>query len=164
MQEDFLHYIYKYKKFETSALKTTNGQSVTIKQLGQYNFNSGPDFFNAQIRIDNQLWAGNVEIHIKSSDWYVHHHEKDAAYDNVILHVVWEDDTEIFRKDNSKIPTLELKDYTNKQLLKNYTKLMQSKSWINCEMDFASVDDFLLNHWLDRLYICLLYTSPSPRD
>lgn len=153
MQEDFLHYIWKHKAFSTSSLKTTSDEVVVIKQLGQHNYNAGPDFFNAQISIDNQLWAGNVEIHLKSSDWYVHNHENDKAYDNVILHVVWEHDTEIFRKDNSKIPTLELKDYVDQSLLGSYKKLMQSKSWINCENDFKAVDDFQLNNWLERLFI-----------
>jgi hypothetical protein len=153
MQEDFLHHIWKHKSFDTSCLKTTNGEAVIIKQFGQHNYNAGPDFFNAQIAIAEQLWAGNVEIHIKSSDWYVHHHELDKAYDNVILHVVWEHDTDIFRKDNSVIPTLELKEYVNRALVSNYDKLMQSKSWINCEKSFPNVDDFLLSNWLERLYI-----------
>jgi len=153
MQEDFLHYIWKHKSFDTSLLKTTKGESIAIANLGQHNHNAGPDFFNAQISIANQLWAGNVEIHIKSSDWYVHNHEVDRAYDNVILHVVWEHDTQIFRKDNSEIPTLELKHYVDKSLVNNYQKLMQSKSWINCETSFSELDDFLLYNWLERLYI-----------
>ncbi|MFC0605949.1 DUF2851 family protein [Winogradskyella pulchriflava] len=153
MQEDFLHYIWKHKAFNTSNLKTTNSEVIAIKQLGQHNYNAGPDFFNAQISIADQLWAGNVEIHIKSSDWYVHNHEIDKAYDNVILHVVWEHDTEIFRNDNSEIPTLELKHFVDITLLHNYQKLMQSKSWINCETNFHEVGDFLLNNWLERLYI-----------
>jgi hypothetical protein len=153
MQEDFLHYIWKHKAFSTVALKTTRDQVVLVKNLGQHNHNAGPDFFNAQLNINNQLWAGNVEIHIKSSDWYVHNHEVDKAYDNVILHVVWVHDIEIFRKDNSEIPTLELKHYVDQSLLDNYQKLIQSKSWINCESHFSEVDDFLLNNWLECLYI-----------
>ena len=153
MQEDFLHYIWKHKAFTAKSLKTTCGEDIAIKQFGQHNHNAGPDFFNAQINIDNQLWAGNVEIHIKSSDWYVHNHERDKAYDNVILHVVWEHDTEVFRQDNSKIPTLELKDYVDKSLLENYKKLIKSKNWINCEADFPKVNDFLLDNWLERLFI-----------
>ena len=153
MKEDFLHYIWKYQVFSSSALQTTRREVVTVNHLGQHNHNSGPDFFNAQLSINEQLWAGNVEIHVKSSDWYVHHHEIDKAYDNVILHVVWEHDTEIFRKDNSEIPTLELKYYVDKGLLNKYQKLMQSKTWINCESHFNSVDDFLFNNWLERLYI-----------
>jgi len=153
MKEDFLHYIWKHKAFSTSNLKTTNNEVVTIKQLGQHNHNAGPDFFNAQIVIADQLWAGNLEIHLKSSDWYVHNHETDKAYDNVILHVVWEHDNEIFRKDSTEIPTLELKHYVDKNLIDNYQKLMQSKSWINCDGNFAEVDDFLLSNWIERLYI-----------
>jgi hypothetical protein len=153
MQEDFLHYIWKHKSFKDNQLKTTKGEIVVISQLGQHNLNSGPDFFNSQINIGGQLWAGNVEIHIKSSDWYVHNHETDKAYDNVILHVVWEHDTEIFRKDNSEIPTLELKPYVDEDLLNKYQRLLQSKSWINCESDFGKVDDFLLGNWLERLFI-----------
>ncbi|WP_179351729.1 DUF2851 family protein [Winogradskyella vidalii] len=153
MQEDFLHYIWKHKAFDSSVLKTTKKELITIFQLGQHNYNAGPDFFNAQLSIDTQLWAGNVEIHIKSSDWYLHNHETDKAYDNVILHVVWEHDTEIFRKDNSEIPTLELKHHVNQNLITGYKKLMQSKTWINCEASFAEVDNFLLNNWLERLYI-----------
>lgn len=153
MQEDFLHYIWKHKAFKTECLITTNGESITIVKLGEHNHNSGPDFFNAQLRVASQLWAGNVEIHLKSSDWYLHNHEKDKAYDNVILHVVWEHDTEIFRKDNSVIPTLELKHFVDINLLSNYKKLTVSKSWINCEANIAEVDDFLFNNWLERLYI-----------
>ncbi|MCA0151603.1 DUF2851 family protein [Winogradskyella vincentii] len=152
MQEDFLHYIWKYKAFDSANLKTTNGQPIVIKNLGQHNFNSGPDFFNSQLIIAEQLWAGNVEIHLKSSDWYVHNHERDKAYDNVILHVVWEHDSDIFRKDNTLIPTLELKPYVDVSLLYNYKSLIKSKSWINCEKDFGDVDDFTLNNWLERLY------------
>ncbi len=153
MQEDFLHFIWKHKRFDSSNLQSVNREVIKVSNLGQHNHNSGPDFFNALIEIDTQKWAGNIEIHIKSSDWYLHGHETDSAYDNVILHVVWEHDTDIFRKDNSVIPTLELKSYVDTKLLQNYTKLMQSKRWINCETDFGSVDDFSLNNWLERLYI-----------
>ena len=152
MQEDFLHFIWRYKKFNSSNLRTTNSEAIEILRLGQHNQTAGPDFFNAQVRIDGQLWAGNVEIHVKSSDWYVHNHEKDKAYDNVILHVVWEHDTEIYRKDNTQIPTLALASYAYNGLFQNYKKLMLSKSWINCETHFAEVDDFLMNNWIERLF------------
>lgn len=153
MQEDFLHFIWKYKRFDTSNLKTVEDDEVSILQLGQHNFNAGPDFFNSQLEIGGQKWAGNVEIHIKSSDWFVHNHETDAAYDNVILHVVWEHDTDVYRKDNSVIPTLELKHYVEIDLLQNYKKLMQSKAWINCENEFDTIESFKFESWLERLYI-----------
>lgn len=153
MQEDFLHYLWQYKKFNVSAIKTTNNESVSILSVGQHNFNSGPDFFNAQLKIGDQIWAGNVEIHIKSSDWYVHNHEIDKAYDNVILHVVWEHDTDVFIKDNVVVSTLELKDFIDKKALVNYQALFsKSKTWINCENDFLSIDEFTIQNWLERLY------------
>ena len=126
---------------------------MSIVSVGQHNLNAGPDFFNAQLNIGEQLWAGNVEVHIKSSDWYVHNHETDTAYDNVILHVVYEHDTEIYRKDNSVIPTLELKTFINKDVLHNYQKLFANQNkWINCESDFAAIPEFTLNNWLERLF------------
>ena len=154
MQEDFLHHLWKHKKFDVSNIKTTDSETINIFSVGQHNFNAGPDFFNAQLEIDNQLWAGNVEVHLKSSDWFLHNHELDKAYDNVILHVVWEHDTDIFRRNNSKIPTLNLKKYVSKLALSNYEKLFsKSGKWINCENDFSSVNNFEMANLLDRLYL-----------
>lgn len=85
MKEDFLHYLWKFKKFETLNLRTTQKELITIIKTGDYLELSGPDFFNAQIIIGEQKWAGNIEIHIKSSDWYVHGHEKDVAYSSYSL-------------------------------------------------------------------------------
>lgn len=154
MQEEFLHYIWKHKKFQLFNLTTSSNENLEILSVGLHNLNSGPDFFNAKLKIDNQLWAGNVEIHINSSDWYVHKHETDKNYDNVILHVVWNDDVVIFRKDNTLIPTLELKEYVLPQTLKNYYSLLsKKKQWINCEKDIADVDNFTINNWLERLYL-----------
>lgn len=154
MQEEFLHYVWQHKKFAASELFTTHKEALTVLSVGLPNTNSGPDFFNAQLRIGNQLWAGNVEIHIKSSDWFVHHHETDTAYDTVILHVVYEHDTEIFRQDNTLIPTLELKNFISPELLGHYQKLISNKTkWINCENDLASISEFTIQNWLERLYI-----------
>lgn len=153
MQEDYLHYIWLHKKFEALNLQTTQGEPVDIVFAGWHNHNSGPDFFNAQIRIDSQLWAGNVEIHVKASDWFVHGHEKDPNYDNVILHVVWEDDTEVFRKDNSVVPTLVLRPLVPKVALNRYHRLFsKDRRWIYCEKDFETVNDFCIQNWLERLY------------
>ena len=152
MKEDFLHYLWKFKKFDTTNLKTSNGEQVTILNVGQYLQLAGPDFFNAQITIDNQKWAGNVEIHIKSSDWYVHHHERDQAYESVILHVVWEHDAEIFRKNNTEIPVLELKHYVSKETLEKYQSLLTTKSWIYCEKQLEAINEFTVNNWKERLF------------
>ena len=152
MKEDFLHYLWKFKKFDISSLKTSNGEDITIVNVGQYLQLAGPDFFNAQITIGNQKWAGNVEIHIKSSDWYIHHHERDEAYDSVILHVVWEHDTEVFRKNNTEIPVLELKNYVSKETLEKYQSLLTPKSWIYCEKQLEAINEFTVNNWKERLF------------
>jgi len=152
MKEDFLHYLWKFKKFETLNLITTQKEQITIIKTGDYLELSGPDFFNAQIIIGKQKWAGNVEIHLKSSDWYVHGHEKDVAYENVILHVVWEHDTEIFGRNNREIPVLVLKDYVSSETVNNYQALMSPKSWISCEKQIAQIDDFVFKNWQERLF------------
>ncbi|RDK84862.1 DUF2851 family protein [Marinirhabdus gelatinilytica] len=154
MKEDFLHYVWKYQKIDTLHLATVTGETVLVIHPGQHNYNSGPDFFNAQVKIDGQLWAGNVEIHLKSSDWYAHGHEADPAYDNTILHVVWEHDTEVYSKNQKPIDTLELKDVVDNSALKKYRYLFSAQQrWINCERQYSSVDPFVLQNWLERLYL-----------
>lgn len=149
--EDFLHYIWTYKLFNTKELKTVQNENVTIIKSGQHNTDAGPDFFNAQIKLDKTLWAGNVEIHIHSSDWDKHHHEKDNAYNNVILHVVYQHDKEITNSNGHAIPTLELKNLIDLKLVSNYQQLISSKNWIPCSNQIATVDTFVLNNWMERL-------------
>lgn len=154
LKEDLLHYVWKNKLLISNQLETTHKEFVQLINVGNHNYNSGPDFFNAKIKINNQLWAGNVEIHVKSSDWYVHGHEKDSNYDSIILHVVWDHDMEVYRKDNSLIPTLKISDYIDKKILNNYQKLFSApEKWINCENELGSIDQFLLDNWFERLYI-----------
>ena len=147
-----MHHVWQFKTFDIANLKTTKGESIQILNSGQYLQLAGPDFFNAQIVIGNQKWAGNVEIHLKSSDWYVHNLEKDSNYDSVILHVVWEHDVPVFRKDNSEIPTLELKEYVVLSDLHKYQSLVSQKSWIYCENEIGNVDDFIFKNWQERLF------------
>ena len=154
MQEDFIHYLWKFKKLSGQQLQTTEGKSVVIKSLGTHNFHSGPDFFNGRLEIDGQEWAGNIEMHVKASDWYLHGHDDDPAYDNVILHVVWIHDAEISRRDEVNIPVLEVSKYVPKALVKSYQKLFAVKNnqFINCENDFATVDDFKKVQWFEKLF------------
>ena len=150
-----MHFVWKYKKLPLNNMVTTGNEVLLIEDVGLHNHQSGPDFFNAKIKIGNQLWAGNVEIHINSSDWYAHKHELDTNYDNVILHVVWNYDMAVSRKDSSEIPTLELNNYISKELLKNYQGLFAQRSnkFINCEKELANIDGFIIDNWLERLYV-----------
>ncbi|SDS69373.1 DUF2851 family protein [Gramella sp. MAR_2010_147] len=153
MKEDFLYHVWKFQKYDPEGLETSEKELLKILHLGIQNDLSGPDFFNAKIQIGEQLWAGNVEIHIKSSDWYAHHHETDPAYDNVILHVVWEHDVEIYRQDHSIIPTLILNSKVEESILDSYKNLLQkSHLRLNCENEFENFSDFQLQHWLERLF------------
>ncbi|HEU0136966.1 MAG TPA: DUF2851 family protein [Flavobacterium sp.] len=162
MKEDFLHYLWKFKKFRITNLQTTIGEALTIINTGQYLQLAGPDFFNAQITINDQKWAGNIEIHVKSSDWYLHHHETDKAYENVILHVVWDHDTEIFRSNNTHIPVLQIKDYVDAELLHRYYYLTTPKSWIFCEQYISNTDSFVFKNWLHRIFLERLERKVQP--
>lgn len=162
MKEDFLHYVWQNKKFDFVNLKTTQGESLQIINSGISTNQSGPDFFNAQIVIEGQKWAGNIEIHLKSSDWYLHQHENDVNYDNVILHVVWENDVPILRKNNSEIAVLELKNSIPSNLLNQYQKLNAKKNWINCENEVTKIPEFVLKNWQERLYIERLERKAIP--
>ncbi len=155
MKEDLLHFIWKYQRFSKSELKTTDEQSLVVHKLGTHNTDLGaPDFLNAQISIGGQRWAGNIEIHVKASDWYAHSHQNDPNYSSVILHVVWEYDVEVFNMHDQVIPVVELSHFVQPQLLEEYKTLSKNKKgWIPCESLLINIDDFTWNNWLERMFI-----------
>ncbi|MBK5286819.1 MAG: DUF2851 family protein [Bacteroidia bacterium] len=153
MSEDFIHFIWKQSLFDKNNLETTQGEKISVLHPGLYNIDAGPDFFNAKIKIGKTIWAGNVEIHLRSSDWEKHFHHKDKEYDNIILHVVIEDDAEIKRKDKTPIPTLALKNRIEKNHINNYEKLINSRNKIPCENQISSVGKFVVEHWLERMLV-----------
>lgn len=151
--EDFLYYIWKFRSFSTTELCTAQGETLEIISVGIHNKNSGPDFEHAKLKIGDTLWAGNVEIHIHSSDWQRHQHTHDLAYDNVILHVVYDYDKPVYRKDGTEIPVLVLKNRIPTQIALKYQNLMQNLNWIPCENLVGSVDEFHIKSWLSRVLI-----------
>lgn len=153
MTEEFLHYIWKYKQYDSTQLVTQAGEKIQVVKSGDHNTDAGPDFFNAKLKIDKTLWAGNVEIHIQSSDWKRHTHQLDKAYDNVILHVVYKDDEKLYRKTGEEIPTLELNGKFDHQLFEKYLQFKSSKSWIPCATQVMSIKSITLNSWIDRLLV-----------
>ncbi|MGV6831498.1 MAG: DUF2851 family protein [bacterium] len=153
MKEELLQQIWRHKKIPGHYLTGSKGETIHIIDFGNLNTNSGPDFLNAQIRIDGQLWAGNVEIHVKASDWYLHKHQNDDNYKNVILHVVWENDKDVSHAKNFNIPTLILADYIDQKLLKNYHNLLQQEEkFINCNNDINEINEFDFNNWIERMF------------
>ncbi len=151
MKEDLLHYIWRMQRFDRSALQTTAGHSVEILQPGIHNTHAGPDFLNARIRIGDTLWAGNVEMHLKASDWLVHNHQEDGAYNNVILHVVLEEDQPIKRSSGEPLPCLEMKKRIPPKLSAHYLRLLHNEAWIPCQNQLGAVNQLVRNLWLGRL-------------
>lgn len=155
MREELLHFIWKFRKLKYKVLATSANDTLRILDYGTHNLFSGPDFFNARVEIAGQQWAGNIEMHVRASDWYRHQHQKDKKYKNVILHVVWTNDVPIFGADNKEIPTLELRHLISEKLLNNYHQLFNNRndSFINCEKEIGRFDKFILDNWLERLFI-----------
>lgn len=131
MTEYFLAWLWKFRHLDTELL-LESGESLLILSPGTQNTDGGPDFFNARIRIDNTTWAGNVELHIKSSDWYRHDHHKDDAYRNAILHVVYENDIQVTYPDGQGIPTLVVKNRFSPRLYEKFMMLGSGTQWIPC--------------------------------
>jgi hypothetical protein len=146
MTERLLQYIWQFQYYNKGELSTTAGEPLQILFPGQFNTNQGPDFSDAKIKIGTTTWAGAVELHINTSDWKKHNHQQDNNYNNVILHVVWEDDTKA-----NELPVLELKSRVPKVLLQRYEELMLSSSFIPCEKMIHTVREITWKSWKERL-------------
>jgi len=151
MKEDFLHFIWKHRLFKNETLFTTADEPIDIIYVGQHNTDAGPDFLNAKIKIGGTLWAGNVEIHQRASDWARHIHHEDRSYDTVILHVVKIDDVPVRRSFGQEIPTLLLQ--YDEGMEKEYEAWKNSTEWIACCRKIHEIDNFRIRHFLSRLSI-----------
>jgi regulator of replication initiation timing len=148
MREEFLHYLWKTKNIPLNNLILTDGRKIEINTFGLHNHDSGPDFSNASINIEGIKWIGNIEIHLKSSDWYAHKHQFDKAYDNVILHVVLEHDKDVIIN-KEIIPTLELKNVIPLSHFEQYAKILSNQKWIPCLDLFNSVESFHIENQVE---------------
>lgn len=151
--EEFLHYVWKQRLFNQNNITNCQGETISIINPGILNYNAGPDFSNAKIKINHTTWAGNIEIHIKTSDWYQHKHHLNKAYDSVILHVVWQNDKDVYRTNGTLIPALVLKDLVNPQLIEQYRYLKNNANWIPCQQQLPKVDIFIIQQWLQRVLV-----------
>ncbi len=152
-REELLQFIWEQRLFDPLNLCTMDGEPVEVIRPGRLHKNSGPDLLDAQVRIGGQAWAGNVEVHIRSSEWYAHAHEKDPAYDNVVLHVVYEHDLDVHTKSGVRVPTVELKDRIPDDRIVTFRELMRTKAWVPCAPQFKHVDRSRLPMWLERVLI-----------
>ena len=152
MPEEFLHYIWKYQLLNPVLISTT-GEEVRIIKPGIHNSDAGPDFIDARIVIGNTLWAGNIEIHLKSSEWIRHGHHRDEKYKNVILHVVFEDNYSVQRQNGEPIPVLCVKDKFNAMLLERYKDIMKNLNQVPCEKLINTLDTIIIESTLERMVI-----------
>ena len=154
MKEDLIHLVWKLKKLDFNNLTTTDGESIEIKKFGFHNQNAGPDFLNGEIIIGNTLWVGHIEMHINSSDWNKHKHQNDRAYNNVILHVVYNnDDVKVTNQSGQRIPTLVLKGRVSQKTIANYEKLSENLDWVPCANSIHKVDDIRKSIFLEKVLI-----------
>ena len=142
MREDFLHFLWRTRRFDQLNLQTTDGQPLEILDFGEYNrLDSGADFQNARLQIGDMTWFGNIEMHVKSSDWLAHKHQRDAAYGNVILHVVFEDDVPILARnaqntEGGLLPCLVVKNRVPEGIFQKYWAILNNEHWIPCQHHF----------------------------
>lgn len=147
--EQLLHYTWKHKLYPLKELTTSDGQRVEIVDPGLHNRNAGPDFFNAKIRIGSTMWVGNVEIHDKSSDWYQHGHDKDSRYDNVVLHVAAELDTEVMKSNGEYVPQLQLS--VPDDVLTHYDELQKTDEYPPCYKVIPDLSALIIHSWMAAL-------------
>lgn len=153
MNESFLHYLWRYRMYQSADLKTTGGKDIRILRQGEYNADAGPDFFNARIFVEGTILAGNIEVHLRSSDWQRHGHQHDTTYQNIILHVVYEDDRPVQSAMQEEVLTLELRHRIPKALVNRYYDLMQLHPFVPCSAHFNRVDLFTKTTWQQRLLV-----------
>jgi len=147
MKEAFLYYLWE-NRLLTGHLATDQRLPIEVIHTGYRNYDSGPDYLEAKIKIGDQLWAGHVEIHVRTSDWTRHGHQHDQAYQNVVLHVVYEHDTYV-----NDIPVLELKGHFDPNLYNHYENFLYAQRWIACERHLNEVQVFTKNTWMERMAI-----------
>jgi hypothetical protein len=151
MSEEFLQYVWNNRLFEEKVYVSDTGEQVTILNQGIKNFDAGPDFCDARIKIGETTWVGNCEVHINASGWQKHNHQNDKSYENVVLHVVKKNDAEARTSNQRLVPTIEL-TYP-KQLEKNFNQLLESRQWVACADQICKIDKFFLSHYLTSLTI-----------
>lgn len=150
MTEDFLHYIWRFQALCPGPYLSSQGQEINVVHPGYPNFDSGPDFEQARVLIDGQLWVGSVEIHIDSKEWYSHGHQRDAAYQNVILHVVYQSEAQVLRDNQVPIPELVLKGYFDEQLYWRFEQKLSKAADLACEASFPDSPLLAKQQMLDR--------------
>lgn len=151
--EDLLHFVWQHKLLKPGTYISTSGKEISVLRTGELNCDAGPDFFNAQVKTDGIILAGNIEIHIKTSDWLKHKHQYDKNYDNIILHVVYEHDTSLQQNTDNNVEVLEIKSLLPDSVIEHYSKISNSGQTISCSSQLNAVDDLKFSGWLQRMFV-----------
>ncbi|MBK7310336.1 MAG: DUF2851 family protein [Sphingobacteriaceae bacterium] len=151
--EDLLQFAWQYRILKPLPLISKSGKHIEVIKQGELNRDAGADFFNAKIKVDDVTLAGNVEIHVNSSDWLKHKHQKDKSYDNIILHVVLNADKNIPQNVNNNVEVLELKELLPDHFIENYEKLVGSKTELPCQNQLKDVNELKASSWISRMAI-----------
>ncbi len=162
MTERLLQYLWQFQYLHTNQLETIAGEALQIIFAGEYNTNQGPDFKQARIKINQTLWAGEIELHVKASDWHRHHHASDKNFSKIILHVVWENDVPIIDEQGNNLSTLELQNRVPNLLLNRYEKWMSQPSTIPCGNEISNVPSLIWQNWKERLLVERLEQKSKP--
>jgi hypothetical protein len=151
MNERLLQFIWQFQYYNPHALYTTEGEPLLIEKPGAWNHHQGPDFSEAIIRIGSTRWVGNIELHLRSSDWEKHRHSADDHYSNIILHVVWQDDQPLHGSNGVLVPTLELQHRIPRLLLERYQQMMQTVTTVPCQGFLPGLQELAWRAWKERL-------------
>ncbi len=151
LSEKLLQFIWQFQYFRNINLLTPFGEPVQVISPGTFNTNQGPDFLEAKIKIGHTLWAGNVELHIRASDWYMHRHDQDEHYNNVILHVVWVYDSAVKDNGGNHLPALEMQPLVPALMLDHYEQLMHVQGFVPCEQHLPALSSLAWDSWKERL-------------
>lgn len=153
MNERLLQFIWQFQHYNTKELTLSSGEPLKIISPGSWNHHQGPDFSSAKIRVGNTIWAGNIELHILASDWYKHAHDDDPNYQNIILHVVWQEDTMVKDRFNQPVPTLVLSGRISGLLLDRYGQMMDTVRQVPCHHFLPGANELTWYSWKERLMV-----------
>lgn len=152
VKEELLHWIWSMKRLPLFKMRLVDGREFQVVNFGVHNdLGSGPDFTDGCVQIDGITWLGSIEIHVKSSDWYKHNHQKDPNYENVILHVVLQHDRDVFyNRSNVMIPTLEIGDELEEGVLMKYNYFRAHKNSLPCYPMISGLERIYLLSMLEK--------------
>lgn len=153
IKEELLYYVWRLRSFDIQNLQTSEGEIIQILDVGQQNHDAGPDFSFARVKIGAKIWVGHIEMHVRASDWLRHRHQDDQAFENVILHVVYEDDQQISLPNGEPLACLALQDRIDPHLVGSHQSLMEAEAWIPCANNRHTITDIAIHSWYERVLV-----------